>query len=110
MRLSAFKVNPLSYWGGDNNGLLQFRADGKTPLDGSGYYFVKETDCKNTHTVFDGAPSEWAKANGATHTLWVDCDNSTRPAILSKSRLFVMIDEDEGGPVWERWGIRLYND
>lgn len=110
MRLSEFKVNPLPYWGGDNNGLLKFSADGKRPLDGSGYHLVKETDFKNTHTVFDGAPSEWAKANGATHSLWVDYDYSTRPAILSKSRLFVMFAEDEGGPVWERWKIRLYND
>ena len=34
------------------------------------YSVVTEKEFGKDHTVFDGAPCEWSKARGATHTLF----------------------------------------
>jgi hypothetical protein len=84
--------------------------DRKMPIHG-----VKELSWGKTHDVYDGAPCEWSKEQGATHTLYCGevegpyglPGKGTRPAILKKTVLYVGVDEDEYGKVvWEKWQIK----
>lgn len=73
------------------------------------YTIVREQDHRKDHVVLDGAPCEWSRERGATHTL--DCGSGpgrgTRPAILKKTRLWVGVDELEGGIIkWETWTVK----
>jgi len=73
---------------------------------------VTEQEFKHRHSVFEGAPDEWAENQGATHTLFcgTGIGEGTRPARLLKTRLFVGVDEDErGNIVWEKWIIRQHS-
>jgi hypothetical protein len=67
----------------------------------------REEEHKFTHHVLEGAPDQWALDRGATHTL--DCGNwGTRPARLTKTRLYVGVDEAaDGSIVWETWRGRV---
>ena len=60
------------------------------------------------HIFTPGAPSDWAKAEGATHSLVTT--NGDRPARLLKTVAYVGVDEDEYGHcVWEKWQVRTPN-
>ena len=66
----------------------------------------REEEHKVTHHVYEGAPDQWASDRGATHTL--DCGKwGTRPARLSKTRLYVGVDEVADDIVWETWRGRV---
>jgi hypothetical protein len=82
----------------------------KTPIVG-----VREKEYGKTHDIYTGAPCDWSKDQGATHTLYCgetegkygSPGRGTRPAILKKSVLYVGTDEDEYGKiVWEKWDIK----
>ena len=69
---------------------------------------VTEVDYKKDYTVFDGAPCDWSREHGATHTLF--CGDGpgrgTRPAKLLKTVLYVGVGEDEDGNiVWDKWTL-----
>ena len=65
----------------------------------------KHTETKAIFEYQTGAPNEWSAIRGATHTVYVK--DGTRPAIVMKTRVKVMVDEDDNGPVWETWPIRF---
>ena len=73
---------------------------------------VRQSDNNLTRDVLTGAPCEWSKERGATHTLVIDTRGiasmgDTRPAKLLKTVLFVGIDETaDGGILWERWSVK----
>jgi hypothetical protein len=72
--------------------------------------FIQHKETKVCFHVISGAPSEWAKERGATHTLLSD-RGGTRPAILSSTVVRVGIDEDaEGNIVWERWPVLVKDE
>ena len=53
-----------------------------------------------------GAPTDWAKARGATHSLISD-RGGHRGAILMSSRIKVMTDEGPNGEViWQTWDLK----
>ncbi len=63
-----------------------------------------DSEFKNSHFLSEGAPCDWSREHGATHTLHIDADDSTRPARIAKSRIYVGLDENEvGGVAWETW-------
>jgi hypothetical protein len=59
--------------------------------------------------VCTGAPCQWSLEAGATHTLLLrNCrgiggDLGERGVRVSKSRIYVIVDEDAGDPVWSTW-------
>lgn len=59
--------------------------------------------------ILRGAPSEWAKEQGATHSLLSEI-GGVRPAILGASRIKVAVDEDAGSAVWETWNLKSSED
>ena len=83
------------------------------------------------HYCSYGAPSDWAKERGATHTLETSATGSpklrvkfidmpkanpfftlrhgnTRPAQIYKTFALIGVDEtDTGDIVWERWAIKI---
>ncbi len=66
--------------------------------------------------ICTGAPCEWSLENGATHTLLLpNCyeisgDSGQRGVRVAKSRIYVIVDEDEfGKPVWSTWTGRWQN-
>lgn len=70
--------------------------------------FVKERSYGRTHCVYSGAPDQWARDRGATHTLAIGKRDigggGTRPAKLLKTRLYVGVDETDDGDIkWEKW-------
>lgn len=75
---------------------------------------VREREYKKDHEVFDGAPCEWSRVRGATHTLYCgetegpygSIGRGTRPAKLLKSVLYVGTDEQDDLIVWEKWSVR----
>jgi hypothetical protein len=73
------------------------------------YTIFRENEYRKSHVITAGAPCDWSKERGATHTLHIperhsDIAGATRPAILKKTRLLVGIDETpEGDIAWERW-------
>lgn len=75
---------------------------------------IREKQFKKSHDVFDGAPCEWSAERGATHTLYCgetegpfgSIGRGTRPAKLSKTVLYVGVDERDDQVVWEKWSIR----
>lgn len=78
-------------------------------------HYVKEAECKLVHRVTSGAPCEWSRERGATHTLHTDSEwmhhkgayGGTRPARLLKTRLYVGTDETPDGNIhWEKWIVR----
>jgi hypothetical protein len=81
----------------------------KTPITG-----VVEKEYKKHHDVYEGAPCEWSRVRGATHTLYCGevegpyarPGTGTRPAKLSKTVLYVGIDEADDLIVWEKWNVR----
>lgn len=80
----------------------QLRSEGRAET------VVREKEFKKNHLVFDGAPDDWAKERGATHTLYIETTlrEETRPARLLKTRLYVGVDETpDGGIEWERWHV-----
>jgi hypothetical protein len=82
-------------------------------LYGAPYTVVIESSRKLHHTVFDGAPCDWSRERGATHTLWCGegPGQGTRPARLLQTVLYVGVDEGpEETIVWEKWKIRHYLD
>jgi hypothetical protein len=68
-----------------------------------------KSNAYTTHEVWDGAPCDWSRVRGATHTL--DCGigpgRGTRPAKLLKSVIYVGIDEADDMIVWEKWSITI---
>lgn len=71
----------------------------------------RERDCGNYFEYAEGAPDDWSRDRGATHTLFLN----TRPingwdkraAIVKKTVAYVAVDEAaDGGIVWEKWQIR----
>ena len=74
---------------------------------------VIEREYKKEHTVFQGAPCDWAAERGATHTLYCGetegpfgtAGRGTRPAKLLKTVLYVGVDEADDAIVWEKWSI-----
>ena len=71
---------------------------------------VIEKEFKKYHTVADNAPCEWSKALGATHTLLIDWDGSTRPARLLKTVMYVGVDEVANDIVWQKWQVKVVKD
>lgn len=84
---------------------------------------VRELQYGKVHEVNGGAPCEWSKERGATHTLvtleklghGVSSEDTkasrrsggTRPAKLLKTVMYVGIDETEDGNIkWDKWDIR----
>ena len=56
------------------------------------------------HYCILGAPSDWAKERGATHTL--ETIDGPRPAQVYKTFALIGVDEsDFGNIVWSRWQI-----
>ena len=74
------------------------------------YSVVTEKEFGKDHAIFDGAPCEWSKARGATHTLF--CGDGpgkgTRPAILKKTVMLVGTDEIDNCIKWEKWNFIPY--
>lgn len=75
---------------------------------------VKERSFGKYHCVFSGAPDEWARDRGATHTLAIGKKDigggGTRPAKLLKTRLYVGVDETDSGDIeWERWETCIWS-
>jgi hypothetical protein len=73
------------------------------------YTVIREKEFGLSHYVYDGAPNEWARERGATHTL--DCGEGpgkgTRPVRLLKTVAYIGVDEGPGETiVWEKWFIR----
>ena len=71
----------------------------------------KEREHGLHHEVYEGAPCEWSRDRGATHTLWCGAGHGrgTRPARLLKTRLLVGVDELPGDQIqWETWAGRVY--
>lgn len=67
------------------------------------YVFI-ESEHKNHHVISEGAPCEWSKVRGATHTLHIDKDSTCRPAKIKKTRIYVGVDELPGEVIkWETW-------
>ena len=69
---------------------------------------------KKTNVLFEYSKeehNEWATSHGATHSIYVnDIFCSTRAAIVKKTVVYVLVDEDEyGNPVWEKWPIKAHN-
>ena len=58
----------------------------------------------NYHEFLPFSTDDWAKSQGATHTLiTIDGD---RPARLLKTVAYIGVDEDEfGNCVWEKWQL-----
>lgn len=78
-------------------------------LTGNGYY-LKHLETKNNFNAVKGAPCDWAKDRGATHTLLLEL-GGTRPLKLSKTRAYVGVDEsDDGQIVWETWPIQILSE
>jgi hypothetical protein len=78
-------------------------------LTGAGYYF-KHTETKHNFNAVKGAPCEWAKDRGATHTLLLE-KGGTRPLKIAKTRAYVGVDEsDDGNIVWETWPIKILGE
>ena len=78
-------------------------------MTGEGYCF-KLLENKNMFNIIKGAPSEWSKAQGATHSILLE-NGGTRAAKLAKTRAYVGVGEDdEGKIVWEKWGIRIIGE
>ncbi len=75
---------------------------------------VTEKEFGLRHDVLQGSPSEWCTAQGATHTLLCDAEKRAggwgkRGAKLTKTRLYVLTDEDENGKgVWQKWEVSHY--
>jgi len=64
-----------------------------------------EVEVGHRHYCAFGAPSEWAKERGSTHSL--ETIDGPRPAQVYKTFALIGADEDEFGKViWERWQIR----
>lgn len=71
---------------------------------GEGYWF-KHAETKVQFHALKGAPSEWARDRGATHSMLSE-RGGTRPAVLMATRIKVGVDEDaKGNIVWEMWPI-----
>lgn len=67
--------------------------------------WFRDKEYKNYHAFARGAPDEWARERGATHTLLKD-DGTTRPLRLLKTRCYVGVDELPGGGIdWQLWEI-----
>lgn len=77
-------------------------------LDSKETYGFRMKDSDNYRWYSLGAPSEWAKERGATHSL--QTIDGWRPAIVLKTVIYVGIDEAEhennGDIEWEKWDIR----
>jgi hypothetical protein len=76
---------------------------------------VREKSYGKLHEVYGGAPCDWSKAQGATHTLYCGETSGlygrpgtgTRPAKLLKTVLYVgnnVTDEDQ--IIWDKWDIK----
>ena len=64
-----------------------------------------EVDAGHRHYCALGAPNEWSKERGATHSL--ETIDGNRPAQVYKTFALIGVDEsDLGNIVWERWQIR----
>jgi hypothetical protein len=64
-----------------------------------------EVDAGHRHYCAFGAPNEWSKERGATHSL--ETIDGNRPAQVYKTFALIGVDEsDLGNIVWERWQIR----
>lgn len=53
---------------------------------------------------FSNTPSDWGRTIGATHQVYVL--DGLRDAKILKTVAYVAVDEDDNGPVWEKWQIR----
>tara|TARA_B100000959_G_scaffold48088_1_gene49371 strand:- start:545 stop:811 length:267 start_codon:yes stop_codon:yes gene_type:complete len=63
-----------------------------------------EKEIRLRHYCIFGAPSDWAKERGATHTL--ETIDGPRPAQVYKTFALIGVDEsDTEDIVWERWQI-----
>ena len=69
-----------------------------------------EREFKKYHEICSGAPCEWSKDNGATHTVLlrnakgIAGDSGLRGVKIAKSRIYVLTDEDAAGNgVWSTW-------
>jgi hypothetical protein len=71
-----------------------------------GCFYEKEFG--NLFEYLNTPPNDWAREHGATHSVCVgDVINSPlRPAIVKKTVVYVMVDENDDGPVWEKWSIK----
>lgn len=69
--------------------------------------FIEKTH-KHHFQAASGVESRWAKAHGATHTIFMnDGQNNVRYARISKTVAHVIVDEaEDGSPIWESWQIR----
>ena len=73
-------------------------------------WFV-ERDCALSFEYADGAPDDWSRERGATHTLMLNtplaCGWDRRAAIVKKTVAYVAVDEGaDGSIVWEKWRVR----
>jgi len=63
-----------------------------------------EKEINLRHYASFGAPSDWAKERGATHSL--ETIDGPRPAQVYKTFALIGVDEsDLGNIVWSRWQI-----
>jgi hypothetical protein len=87
--------------------------------------FFRESTAKLVHRISVGAPCDWSRSHGATHTLHTDSEiifhgkdsegkelpttrGGTRACKIMKTRIHVGIDEnDVGGVEWEIWTGRF---
>lgn len=81
---------------------MSYQLISQEPQYGSpnGCFVVPET--KAVFEYVNGAPNKWAADHGATHTIFVL--DGTRPAVVMKTRVKVMVDED----IWETWPVRFH--
>ena len=66
----------------------------------------KECQFKQRFEYSDAILSDWDIANGFTHRIFVGPLSETRPATIKKTVAFVCVDENESGPIVEKWNIR----
>lgn len=65
-----------------------------------------EFDAYGKHRWFGESSNEWAVKQGFPYELESVSIHGNAPLALSKTRAYVMVDEDENGPVVETWPIR----
>lgn len=73
-----------------------------------GYFNNTETDVRFDY--YKGVAASLAGIEGATHTLVVDdvVGFPFRAAKVLKTVVYVAVDEDENGIVWEKWPIKKH--
>ena len=65
-----------------------------------------EKTYKRNFEYTDAILSQWDVEHGFTHRIFVGPLSETRPAVIKKTVAFVCVDENETGPVIEKWQIR----